>query len=74
MADHLWMCSVKLCVMELGPLSPFLGNFMYKHNRGVIKESAVKAILQDPLFSQKVEKPKKGKGSYRRVKAVKAYL
>lgn len=47
---------------------------MYKHNRGVIKESAVKAILLDPLFSQKVEKPKKGKGSFRRVKSVKAYL
>lgn len=50
-----------------------LGDSMYKHKRGVIKESAVKAILHDPLFSQKVEKPKKGKGSYRRVKPS-AYL
>ena len=46
---------------------------MYKHKRGVIKESAVKAILHDPLFSQKVVKPKKGKGSYRRGKPS-AYL
>ncbi len=43
---------------------------MYKHKRGVIKDSAVKAILHDPLFSQKVEKPKKGKGSYRRTRTI----
>lgn len=47
---------------------------MYEHKRGVIKESAVKAILHDPLFSHRVEKPKKGKGSFQRVKRVKAYL
>lgn len=47
---------------------------MYKHKRGVIKESAVKAILFDPLFSHRVEKPKKGKGSYRRVKVAKPCL
>lgn len=41
---------------------------MYKHQCGEIKESAVKAILHDPLFSQKVERPKKGKGSYKRTK------
>jgi len=43
---------------------------MYKHKRGVIKESAVKAILHDPLFSQKVEKPKKGRGAYRRARLI----
>ena len=63
-----------LDVESVRSFGSFLGDTMYKHNRGVIKESAVKAILQDPLFSQKVEKPKKGKGSYRRVKAVKVYL
>lgn len=39
---------------------------MYQHNRGEIKESAVKAILHDTLFRQRVEKPKKGRGSYSR--------
>lgn len=39
---------------------------MYKHKRGKIKESAIKALVTDPLFSSKIEKPKKGKGSYSR--------
>ena len=39
---------------------------MYKHNKGTIKESAIKALVRDPLFSARVEKPKKGKGSYSR--------
>lgn len=42
---------------------------MYQHKRGEIKENAVKAILHDPLFSQRIVRPKKGKGSYRRTKA-----
>ena len=47
---------------------------MYDHKRGAIKDSAVKAVLHTPLFSQKVEKPRKGKGSYRRLKGASAYL
>ena len=35
---------------------------MYKHKKGTIKESAIKALVTDPLFASKVEKPKKGKG------------
>lgn len=35
---------------------------MYQHKRGKIKESAIKALVTDPLFSNKIEKPKKGKG------------
>ncbi|MFA9487626.1 MULTISPECIES: alternative ribosome-rescue factor A [unclassified Mannheimia] len=38
----------------------------YLHQRGEIKESAVKALVTDPLFRHKVEKNRKGKGSYRR--------
>ncbi len=38
----------------------------YEHKRGVIKENALAAILHDPLFKQRVEKSKKGKGSYLR--------
>lgn len=38
----------------------------YAHRRGEIKESAVKALVTDPLFRSRVEKNRKGKGSYRR--------
>lgn len=38
----------------------------YAHQRGEIKESAVKALVTDPLFRHKIEKNRKGKGSYRR--------
>lgn len=38
----------------------------YKHNRGKINESAVKALVTDVLFKSRVEVPKKGKGSYSR--------
>lgn len=38
----------------------------YLHQRGEIKESAVKALVTDPLFRHKVERNRKGKGSYRR--------
>lgn len=38
----------------------------YAHQRGEIKESAVKALVNDPLFRQRVERSKKGKGSYQR--------
>lgn len=38
----------------------------YQHKRGIIKKSAVAAILHDPLYRQRIEKNKKGKGSYQR--------
>lgn len=38
----------------------------YKHNKGKINESMVKALVRDSLFKQRIEKPKKGKGSYSR--------
>lgn len=41
-------------------------NYGYSHQRGDIKESVVKALVTDPLFRHKVEKNRKGKGSYRR--------
>lgn len=34
--------------------------------RGEIKDNALKALVTSPLFKAKVEKPKKGKGSYSR--------
>lgn len=41
-------------------------NEHYAHQRGKIKESAVKALVTDPLFRHKIERNRKGKGSYRR--------
>ncbi|EAA4270894.1 alternative ribosome-rescue factor A [Salmonella enterica subsp. enterica serovar Typhimurium] len=38
----------------------------YQHNKGQIKDNAIEALLHDPLFRQRVEKNKKGKGSYLR--------
>lgn len=38
----------------------------YKHNKGIIQDNAIQALLHDPLFRQRVEKNLKGKGSYRR--------
>ena len=39
---------------------------VYLHTRGVIKDNAVMALLHDKLFCQRVEKKRKGKGSYQR--------
>ncbi|EFB70508.1 Alternative ribosome-rescue factor A [Providencia rustigianii] len=36
----------------------------YQHKRGEIKDNALEALLHDPLFRQRIEKNKKGKGSY----------
>ena len=36
----------------------------YQHTKGQIKDNAIEALLHDPLFRQRVEKNKKGKGSY----------
>lgn len=38
----------------------------YKHNKGKIGDSAIKALVTDCLFKQRTEIPKKGKGSYSR--------
>lgn len=38
----------------------------YQHTKGKIKDNAIEALLHDPLFRQRVEKNKKGKGSYQR--------
>lgn len=41
---------------------------MTDHDKGTIKESAVKALVRSNIFLPKQEKPKKGKGSYKRKK------
>lgn len=38
----------------------------YQHQRGVIRDNALQALLHDPLFRQRIEKKRKGKGSYQR--------
>ena len=38
----------------------------YQHQKGVIKDNALAALVHDPLFRHRVEKNKKGKGSYMR--------
>ncbi|WP_213994098.1 ribosome alternative rescue factor ArfA [Sodalis sp. dw_96] len=36
----------------------------YQHTKGIIKDNAIAALLNDPLFRQRREKNLKGKGSY----------
>ena len=38
----------------------------YAHQRGEIQESAIKALVTDPLFKTRVMRNRKGKGSYQR--------
>ncbi|ANG94448.1 alternative ribosome-rescue factor A [Enterobacteriaceae bacterium 155047] len=38
----------------------------YQHTKGQIQDNAIAALLHDPLFKQRIEKNKKGKGSYLR--------
>ncbi|MCF6436859.1 MULTISPECIES: alternative ribosome-rescue factor A [Pseudoalteromonas] len=38
----------------------------HAHQRGEIKDNALKALVTSPLFKVKVEKAKKGKGSFKR--------
>ncbi|WP_440055362.1 alternative ribosome-rescue factor A [Pseudoalteromonas sp. T1lg65] len=40
----------------------------HAHQRGEIKDNALKALVTSVLFQTKVEKAKKGKGSYQRNK------
>ena len=39
---------------------------IYQHNKGVIRDNAVFALLSDQLFRPRIEKKLKGKGSYQR--------
>lgn len=41
-------------------------NMKYQHQRGEIQESAMKALVTDKLFRARVERNRKGKGSYQR--------
>ena len=38
----------------------------YQHRKGQIIDNALEALLHDPLFRQRIEQKKKGKGSYQR--------
>ena len=38
----------------------------HEHNKGKIKDNALKALVRSNLFRYRTEKPKKGKGSYSR--------
>ncbi len=38
----------------------------YQHQRGQINDNALEALLTDPLFRQRIEKSRKGKGSFQR--------
>lgn len=42
-------------------------------NKGKIKDNALKAMVKSNLFRHKVEKNKKGKGSYKREKVKVGY-
>ncbi|PJG85633.1 alternative ribosome-rescue factor A [Conservatibacter flavescens] len=39
---------------------------VYQHNKGVIRDNAIFALLSDQLFRSRTEKKLKGKGSYQR--------
>lgn len=49
-------------------------DYEYDHQRGQIQDNAIKALVTDKLFRSRVEKNRKGKGSYQRnAKHRKAY-
>lgn len=52
--------------MEKQQKSAVENETVYEHTRGVIKDNAVMALLHDKLFRQRIEKKRKGKGSYQR--------
>lgn len=41
-------------------------NGAYQHHKGAIKDNALMALLHDNLFRPRIEKKRKGKGSYQR--------
>ncbi|MDE8034669.1 ribosome alternative rescue factor ArfA [Actinobacillus equuli subsp. equuli] len=43
-----------------------LKTIIYNHHRGEIHESAIKALVTDPLFKSRVERNRKGKVGYER--------
>lgn len=57
-------------------LHPRSGNeTIYQHEKGLISDNAILALLHDKLFRQRIEKKRKGKGSYqRREKHAKKYF
>lgn len=38
----------------------------YQHNKGIIRDNALAALIRDPLFKQRIETNLKGKGSFKR--------
>ena len=42
-----------------------------QHNKGKIRDNALKALVKSDLFRHKVERKRKGKGSYNRQEAKK---
>ncbi|UXN35167.1 alternative ribosome-rescue factor A [Avibacterium paragallinarum] len=48
------------------PVADAKGCTIYQHNKGVIQDNAIQALLSDKLFRQRIEKKRKGKGSYQR--------
>ena len=42
-----------------------------QHNKGKIRDNALKALVKSDLFRYKVERKRKGKGSYNRQEAKK---
>ena len=45
-----------------------------EHNKGVIKDNALKALVRSNIFKHKVYTPKKGKASYSRKSKSKSNL
>ena len=43
----------------------------HQHNKGKIRDNALKALVRSNLFRHKTERKKKGKGSYNRQQAKK---
>ena len=44
-----------------------------QHNKGKIRDNALKALVKSDLFRHKVERKRKGKGSYNRQEAKKCF-
>lgn len=52
--------------MAKKPKSAVENQTVYRHTRGVVKDNVIMALLHDKLFRQRIEKKRKGKGSYQR--------
>ncbi|MFZ7223878.1 alternative ribosome-rescue factor A [Avibacterium avium] len=51
---------------SFAPVADVQGCTTYQHNKGTIRDNAIQALLSDKLFRQRIEKKRKGKGSYQR--------